>query len=84
MSIKTQTVKNIDLTEKLIAYILKGKNVPNLPQDVSFVPFSKSDKKLNKANEELLETLSKEEKPVVIAEEPKTNQGTWKIIPANF
>lgn len=84
MSIKNQTVKNIDLTEKLIAYILKGKNVPNLPQDVSFVPFSKSDKKLNKANEELLESLSQEDKPVVIAEEPKTNKGNWNITPVNF
>lgn len=84
MSIKTQTVKNIDLTEKLIAYILKGKNLPHLPKDVSFVPFSKSDKKLNKANQELLETLSKEEKPVVKAEESKTNKGSWNIIPVNF
>lgn len=84
MSIKTQTVKNIDLTEKLIAYIMKGKNLPSLPKDVSFVPFSKSDKKLNKANEELLEIIYKEEKPVVIAEEPKVNKGNWNIIPVNF
>ena len=84
MSIRMQTLKNIDLTEKLIAYILKGKNLPTLPRDVSFVPFSKSDKKLNKANEELLESLAKEEKPVVIAEEPKVNKGSWNIIPVNF
>lgn len=84
MSKKVQTSKNIDLTQKLISYLLNGKNIPNLPQDVSFVPFSKSDKKLNKANEELLEALSKEEKPVVIAEEPKTNKGSWNITPANF
>lgn len=84
MSKNAQTTKNIELTHKLISYLMHGKNIPNLPQDVSFVPFSKSDKKLNKANEELLESLSKEEKPVVIAEEPKTNQGIWKITPANF
>ena len=84
MSIKTQTVKNIDLTEKLIAYIMKSKNLPNLPRDVSFVPFSSTDKKLNKANEELLESLSKEEKPIVIAQEPKINKGSWNITPVNF
>lgn len=84
MSKKLQTSKNIALTHKLIKYIVKGKNVPELPEDVSFVPFSKNDKKLNKANEELLKSLSKEEKPVVKAEEPKTDKGTWKIIPVNF
>lgn len=84
MSKKAQTSKNIDLTQKLISYLVSGKNVPNLPQDVSFVPFSSTDKKLNKANEELLESLSKEEKPVAIAKEPKTNNGNWNITPVNF
>ena len=84
MSKKAQTSKNIDLTHKLISYLMHGKNIPNLPKDVSFVPFSKSDKKLNQANEELLEIIYKEEKPVVIAEEPKVNRGSWNIIPVNF
>lgn len=85
MSKKIQTSKNIELTHKLIAYLVKGKNVPELPEDVSFVPFSKTDQKLNHANEELLlEILYKEGKPVAIAEEPKTDKETWKIIPANF
>ncbi len=84
MKIKTQTVKNIDLTEKLLAYLLRGKNIPSFPQDVSFVPFSKSDKKLNQANQELLEVISKEDKPVVIAQEPQTSKDSWSITPANF
>ena len=84
MSKNAQTTKNIELTHRLISYLMHGKNIPNLPKDVSFVPFSKSDKKLNKANEELLEVLSQEEKPVVIAEEPKASKGTWIITPANF
>jgi len=84
MSKNVQTSKNIELTHKLINYIVKGKNVPELPEDVSFVPFSKSDKKLNVANEQLLVSLSKEDKPVVKAEEPKTSKGNWKIIPVNF
>lgn len=84
MSKKVQTSKNIELTQRLIEYLIKGKNVPSLPQDVSFVPFSKDDKKLNQANEELLEKLSKDDKPIVIAEEPQTNKGNWKITPVNF
>ena len=84
MSKKMQTSKNIDLTQKLIAYLVGGKNVPVLPDDVSFVPFSKTDKKLNKANEELLEVLSKEDKPVVIAEEPQTDKDSWMLTPVNF
>lgn len=84
MSNKVQTDKNIKLTYKLIEYLLNGKNVPDLPEDVSFVPFSKTDKALNAANMELLEKLPKEEKPIAIAEEPKTKKDSWKIIPVNF
>lgn len=84
MSTKTQTKKNIELTHKLIDYLVFGKDVPDLPEDVSFVPFSKSDKKLNNANEELLENLSKQDKPVVIANEPANKKESWKIIPVNF
>ena len=84
MSKKVQTSKNIVLTHKLINYIVKGKNVPELPENVCFVPFSKNDEKLNEANEELLMSLSGEDKPVVKAEEPKSSKGDWKIIPVNF
>lgn len=84
MSKKAQTSKNITLTHKLIKYLMTGKNIPSLPKDVSFVPFSKTDKKLNQANQELLKALLKDEKPVVIAEEPKTSKDSWSITPANF
>lgn len=84
MSNKMQTSKNIDLTQKLMKYLVNGKNVPELPQDVSFVPFSNTDKKLNNANEELLKIVSTEDKPVVIAQEPKSNKDSWKITPVNF
>jgi len=84
MSKKLQTAKNIELTHKLIQYLVKGKSVPKLPQDVSFVPFSKTDKKLNQVNEELLGSLYQEDKPVIRAEEPETNKGVWKLIPVNF
>ncbi len=84
MSTKVQTDKNIELAGKLLKYLTKSRDVPDLPQDVSFVPFSSTDKKLNEANEELLKSISKKEKPVVKAEEPKTNKGAWKLIPVNF
>jgi len=84
MSTKVQTDKNIELAGKLLKYLTKSKDVPDFPQDVSFVPFSSTDKKLNEANEELLKSISKEEKPVAIAEEPNTKKDSWKIIPVNF
>ena len=84
MSIKQQTDKNIKLTNKLINYLVKGKNIPSLPKDVSFVPFSNSDQKLNKENEKLLDALQKEENPVVKAIEPRSNKGDWEITPVNF
>lgn len=84
MGNKIQTSKNIELTQKLIRFLVKGKDVPNLPEDVSFVPFSKTDKNLNKANQELLESISKEEKPVAIATESKSIKGSWEITPANY
>lgn len=84
MSIKQQTDKNIALSEKLIKYLVHGKNIPELTQDVSFVPFSNTDTSLNKANAELLEVLSKEDKPVAKAQEPKNNKNNWKITPINF
>ncbi len=84
MSNKAQTSKNIELTHKFISYLLTAKSIPNLPEDISFVPFSKIDSKLNSANEKLLESLTKEESPVARVEESKVNNGSWKIIPVNF
>lgn len=84
MSKDTQTKKNIELTGKLIKFMVNGKNLPELPEDVSIVPFSKTDKKLNSANKELLESIYQEEKPVAIAKEPKTSNSDWEITPVNF
>lgn len=84
MSKNKQTQKNIDLTQRLLDYLTAASKLPKLPKDVSFVPFSKKDDKLNRANEELLKMLSKEDKPVVKAQEPKTLKGNWVITPVNF
>lgn len=84
MSNKMQTAKNIELTQKLIEYLLNGDDVPELPENVSYVPFSNKDKVLNKANEELLEVISQEGTYVVKAEEPSSSEKSWKITPINF
>ena len=84
MSIKQQTDKNIQLINKLMKFIVKDKDVHSLPKDVSYVPFSNSDQKLNKANEILLKALQKEDRPVVKATEPSSNKGHWEITPVNF
>ncbi len=84
MSTKVQTDKNIELAGKLLKYLTKSNDVPELPQDVSFVPFSNTDKELNQANGELLEKISSDEKPVAIAEEPKNKKDSWIITPVNF
>ena len=84
MSKNEQTSKNLALTYRLIDYISTGEDVPDLPPDVSFIPFSRSDKKLNKENEELLKLLSQDEDPVVMAQEPETEEGSWKLVPVNF
>ena len=83
MSSKMQTQKNIELTEKLTLYLLSSKTI-ELPSNVSIVPFSNKDEKLNHANEKLVETLLSEDKPLVKAQEPKTSNGPWKFTPINF
>ncbi|HVF69678.1 MAG TPA: DUF5647 family protein [Xanthomonadales bacterium] len=84
MSNKNQTIKNISLTEKLMNYLIHGKNIPELPKDAYFVPFSSKDKDLNKVNEELLESILKEDKPVVKAQEPSAKNQSWILTPVNF
>lgn len=83
MSTKMQTTKNIDLTYKLMSFLLHAKDVPLLPDNISFVPFSKKDKELNKANEALLHSITNEGKPVVKAEELNEKNNEWKITPIN-
>lgn len=82
MTKKIQADKNIDLTFKFMNYFTHGKNIPETPDNVSFVPFSKNDKELNIANEELLSLLLKESKPVAKAQE--VSKDKWIITPVNF
>jgi len=82
MGKKQQAIKNIDLTSKLADYIAVH---PEASKKVfasggSVVPFSATDKELNKANEELVKDLLKEGKNVVKAEETKSKLEPWKFI----
>lgn len=84
MSNKIQTSKNIELTGKLFDYLLKSGNFSGLPDNASVVPFSKTDKKLNRENERLVENLKEVGNPIVIAEEPKSKSDSWSLTPVNF
>lgn len=84
MSNKAQTSKNLDLTFRFLESTSMGTGVNALPNDVSIVPFSNSDKKLNTANEKLIDALNSEGNPVAIAHEPTSKGENWKITPVNF
>lgn len=84
MSTQIQTSKNIDLTYSLIDYIVNSKNLAALPNNVTFIPFSKHDKELNAENEKLLESLKTQDTPVAIAQEPRTPKEIWTITAVNF
>lgn len=84
MSTQIQTSKNIDLTHSLMDYIINSKNLVDLPQNVTFIPFSKHDKKLNAENEKLLELLKTQDTPIAIAQEPLNSKARWIITAVNF
>ena len=82
MTKHTQFIKNIDLSEKLAVFIAKNPDeVKNLPEDASFVAFSSTDKKLNDENKKLLESLQKEGRKVIKAEETNDKHNPWKFTP---
>ena len=84
MSKKQQTQKNLELSVSLADFIAKH---PNLSKTVisgaSVVPFSMSDKKLNKENDKLVEELLEEGKKVVKAQEPKNHRNPWQFSPVS-
>lgn len=82
MSKKQQAVKNMDLTVKLTDYLAThpedSKNF--YASGASVVPFSATDKKLNKVNDELVKDLLEEGKKVVKAKETKDKKNPWEFI----
>jgi len=75
MSKKTQTTKNIELTQKLLDYLSSNK----IRKGYSFVVFSKDDQKLNKANEKLASDLQKKGTKIVKAKETDDKKDPWHL-----
>ena len=82
MSKKQQAIKNMDLTAKLADYINLHPEASNkvFVSGASVVPFSATNKELNKLNEELARDLLQEGKQVVRAQESKAKKEPWKFI----
>lgn len=77
---KNRLEENIKLSGKLAEYIADNPAViANMPKGTSFVVFSRTNKKLNKANKGLVASLKKEGKKVV-----KVVQGQNKAEPWSF
>lgn len=77
MPTKQQVSKNLKLTEKLLDYL--AKNPGDSSSNISYVMFSKDDEALNKANLKLVDSLLKEGKRVVKAEESNDKKLPWKF-----
>lgn len=82
MSKKQQAEKNATLAVKLTDYLAKNPEIDKhvWGSGVSLVPFSARDKKLNNANQELVESLLEEGKKVIKAKETKNSKEPWKFI----
>lgn len=84
MSTKTQTEKNLKLSEKLADFLVSHPEVSkNLPDDASFVTFSAEDTQLNETNETLIKELLEEGKHVVKAQETHNKQQPWNFFPVS-
>ena len=81
MSKKQQAQKNLNLTVKLTDYLAGNPEMDKhvWGSGVSLVTFSATDKKLNTANQELVESLLEEGKKVVKAQETKNSKQPWKF-----
>jgi Family of unknown function (DUF5647) len=82
MSTKTQTEKNLKLSEKLADFLVSHPEVSKtLPDDASFVTFSAEDSQLNETNEKLIQELLEEGRHVVKAQETTNKQHPWEFSP---
>ncbi len=82
MSTKTQTEKNLKLSEKLADFLVSHPEVSKtLPDDASFVTFSAEDSQLNETNEKLIQELLEEGRHVVKAQETHNKQHPWEFSP---
>jgi hypothetical protein len=82
MSTKTQTEKNLKLSEKLADFLVSHPEVSKkLPDDASFVTFSAEDTNLNEVNKKLIKELLEEGKRVVKAQETNNEKHPWNFYP---
>jgi hypothetical protein len=82
MNTKTQTEKNLKLSEKLADFLVSHPEVSKaLPDDASFVTFSAEDTQLNETNDELIKELLEEGKHVVKAQETNNEKKPWEFSP---
>lgn len=80
---KKQIEKNFDLSEKLAVFLGKNpKKMKAIPKDSSFVVFSANDKRLNEINEKLVESLEKEGRIVIKAQETTKSGSPWEFTPS--
>jgi Family of unknown function (DUF5647) len=82
MSTKTQTEKNLKLSEALADFIISHPEVSKtLPDDASFVTFSAEDTKLNETNEQLIQEFLEEGKHVIKAQQTHNTAKPWNFSP---
>lgn len=83
MSKKKQLEKNIELSNKFTSYV---ENKPDIASKISsssqYVVLSADDKELNVMNESIIESLLKQGKKVVKAQETNNPKAPWKLLPA--
>jgi len=85
MTKKQIVAKNIQLSEKLANFIVKNKqSVKKISASDSYVVFSATDERLNRMNKKLVDTLVRQGKKVVKAEETQDNKNPWKFTPVSL
>ena len=82
MSKTKQATKNLQLTQKLLDYIvLHSEDLPSFITKAStYIVFSNNDKELNKLNTKLLKEMQAEGKNVIRAEETGNKGAPWNFV----
>lgn len=84
MTKQLQRKKNFDLAEKLADFLVKNPDpLGDTPKNTSYVVLSSADKKLNKENERLIQSVLEEGKYVVKAQQTTDKHNPWKFTPVS-
>lgn len=79
MSKKQQSNKNADMSQKLIEYMLDHPALDKKHGKSSYVVFVDGDEKLNKMNLQLVESVKKEDKNVIMATFTGVKSNPWRF-----